>query len=172
MALVLIAETGAGVTGANSYATRAQGDAYHEGRLHAAAWTGASDSIKDAALVMATRFLDSNVQWLGTRNELDQALGWPREGAIWDGHEVPRDMLPRPVIDATCELARLLIVADLQAEQDADNVKSVNLGQSALQIEFKDDSKTRRIPLAIGELLQGLGATASGGGITQRRLTR
>jgi hypothetical protein len=172
MALVLVVETGAGIEGANSYASRADGDTYHEGRLHSSAWTGATNETKEQALVMATRFLDSNVEWKGIRNALSQALGWPRRGALWDGHEVPRDMVPRPVINATCELARLLIGADLQAEQDSDNVKAINLGQSALVIDFKDDSKTRRIPLAIGELLQGLGATTSGGGITQRRLVR
>mgnify|MGYP001809757203 CR=1 FL=1 len=172
MPLTVIAETGAGVANANSYATRAACDAYHEGRLHGSTWNTASDATKDAALVHSTRFLDANVQWQGGRVAIDQALAWPRKDVVWDGHDVPEDMLPRPVRDATCELARLLIGADLQAEQDSDNVSELNLGQSALVIKFKGDSQTRRVPLAIGELLQGLGGTASGGGIIQRRITR
>lgn len=172
MALVLIAETGAGVPDANTYATVEQGDAYHEARLHAAAWNDSDDDTKGQALVMATRFLDANVQWQGQRIDLEQSLAWPRKGVVWDGHPVPEDHLPRPVRDATCELARLLIANDLQADQSADNIKSLNLGQSALEIEFKDDSKTRRVPLAIGELLQGLGATQSGSGINIRKITR
>lgn len=172
MALILIAEDGSGVANANSYATRAQADAYNEGRLHAAAWTAATDATKDAALVHATRFLDANVTWQGTRVELEQALAWPREDVTWDGHDVPSDMLPAPVRDATCELARLLIGADLQADQASDNVASIGLGQGALEIDFKDSSRTRRVPLAIGELLQGLGRTTTGGGITIRKVTR
>jgi hypothetical protein len=172
MPLVLTAETGAGVEDANTYATREQANQYHEGRLHSSAWAGASNTTRDTALVMATRFLDGNVQWQGSRVDIDQALAWPRTGVVWDGHAVKDDSLPRPVKDATCELARLLIGADLQADQDADNIKSMNLGQSALEIEFKDNSRTRRIPLAIGELLQGLGATASGAGINSRRVVR
>ncbi len=172
MPLILIAETGAGIAGANSYATVAEADSYHEGRLHASAWTAAIQATKEAALVMATRFLDGNVEWLGRRIDIDQALAWPRQGAIWDGHAVPCDLLPRPVKNAASELARLLIGADLQADQDADNISSLNLGQSALVVEFKDSSRTRRIPLVIGELLQGLGATRSGTGINTRRVSR
>ncbi len=172
MAITLTAETGAGVADANTYATRAQADQYHEGRLHTAAWTSAAPAVKDQALVMATRFLDANVAWQGSRNKIDQSLAWPRRGVTWDGHPVPDDMMPRPVVDATCELARLLLENDLQADQENDNIKSINLGNSALQIEFKDTSKTRRIPLAIGELLQGLGATSTSGKIQQRPVTR
>jgi len=172
MALVLIAETGASVAGANSYATVGQADAYHEGRLHAAAWTAANQATKEAALVMATRFLDANVEWAGQRIDIDQALAWPRRGVRWDGHAVQESSLPRPVRAATCELARLLIGSDLQADQDADNIASINLGQSALEIQFKDNSRTRRVPLAIGELLEGLGATRSGTGINTRKITR
>jgi hypothetical protein len=172
MAITLTAETGAGVADANTYATRAQADQYHEGRLHTAAWTSAAPAVKDQALVMATRFLDANITWQGNRIDINQALAWPRKSVTWDGHPVPEDMLPKPVVDATCELARLLITADLQADQENDNIKSLNLGNSALEIEFKDGSKTRRIPLAIGEILQGIGGSNSGNGITQRKVTR
>lgn len=172
MALILIVEDGTGVADANAYATVLQADAYHEGRLHSSTWNGASPDTKAQALVMATRFLDANVTWQGERLQIDQALAWPRSGVEWDGHPVPTNMLPRPVRDATCELARLLIEQDLQGEQTSDNIKKLGLGQSAVEIEFKDDSQTRRIPLAIGELLQGLGATTTGGGITLRKVTR
>lgn len=172
MPLILIAETGAGITNANSYATLAQGNQWHEGSLQAATWTAASDATKETALVAATRFLDANVEWQGYRVEIDQALAWPRLEVVFDGHSVPWDSLPSPVVNATCELARLLMGADLQADQESDNIKSIGLGQSALEIEFKDGSKTRRMPIAIGELLQGLGATRSGGGINIRRVTR
>ena len=39
MALTLIKETGAGLVDANSYASAADGDAYHDGHLYATAWT-------------------------------------------------------------------------------------------------------------------------------------
>jgi hypothetical protein len=39
MALTLIKETGAGLSDANSYASAADGNAYHDGHLYAASWT-------------------------------------------------------------------------------------------------------------------------------------
>lgn len=170
MPLILIPEDGTGVPNANTYATRAQADEYHEGRLHGSTWTAATPESKDQALVSATRYLDT-LTWEGERISIDQALAWPRTGAVWDGHEVPDTMLPRPVRDATIELARLLLDSDLQAEQDSDNVKEIGLGQNAVNIVFKDGSKTRRMPLAIGELLQGLGGSTEGG-ITIRKISR
>lgn len=172
MALVLIAETGAGVAGANTYATRAQANTYHEARLHAAAWEAATDATKEKALAMATRHLDANTEWLGERITLEQPLAWPRTGIEWQGFEAPEDWMPQQVVEATAELARLLIEADLQADQSGDGIKKLGLGSGALEIEFKDGNKTRRIPLAIGEMLQGIGSTASQGSINQRRTTR
>lgn len=172
MALVLIVEDGSEVAGANSYASLAQGDAYHEGRLHSSAWTGADNATKETALVMASRLLDGNVQWLGHRMTITQQLGWPRCGVEWEGHEIPSDTVPQPVRNATIELARLLITTDLQAQQASDNIKSLGLGNGALEIEFKDDSETERVPVAIGELLLGLGGVTSKRGITQRRVVR
>jgi len=63
MALVLNATPGA--ADANSYATVADADAYHEGHLYASAWTSASNTTKEQALVMATRWLDAQVRWAG-----------------------------------------------------------------------------------------------------------
>ena len=77
MALTLIKEDGTGKVDANAYANAADGDAYHEGHLYAAAWTVASAGNKDAALVMATRLIDSQFQFGGFKRLSTQALQWP-----------------------------------------------------------------------------------------------
>ena len=41
MALILTKEDGTGKSDANSYASTADGDAYHDGHLYASAWTAA-----------------------------------------------------------------------------------------------------------------------------------
>src|SRR5512142_3139964 len=79
MALTLVKEDGTGKSDANSYADVADGDAYFEGHLYATAWTGATDDAKAAALVMATRLVDSQFQFNGFRAHETQALQWPRE---------------------------------------------------------------------------------------------
>ena len=78
MALVLIKETGAGLSDANSYATAADGDGYHDGHLYAAVWTAAVTGSKEKALVMATRLIDGLFQFNGFKRMSTQALQWPR----------------------------------------------------------------------------------------------
>ena len=79
MALTLIKEDGTGRTDANSYATVAEGDAYFDAHLYPSAWTAATATTKAAALVMATRLVDSQYQFNGFRAHDTQALQWPRE---------------------------------------------------------------------------------------------
>ena len=79
MALTLVKEDGTGKVDANSYAAVADGDAYFEGHLYASAWTAATSGTKAAALVMATRLVDSQFQFNGYRAHETQALQWPRE---------------------------------------------------------------------------------------------
>ena len=78
MALTLIKEDGTGRVDANSYASAADGDAYHDGHLYATAWTGATTGNKERALVFATRLIDSLFQFGGGRAKTEQALQWPR----------------------------------------------------------------------------------------------
>ena len=65
MALTLKKEDGSGFSDANAYADVADGDAYHEGHLYASAWSGASAGDKAAALVMASRVIDAQMQFRG-----------------------------------------------------------------------------------------------------------
>src|SRR5512136_3481655 len=79
MALTLNKEDGTGMGEANSYADVADGDMYFEGHLYASAWTAASEDTKGAALIMATRLVDTQFQFNGYKAHEDQALQWPRE---------------------------------------------------------------------------------------------
>ena len=79
MALTLVKETGSGLASANSYADVTDGDSYFEGHLYASAWVAALTATKTAALVMATRLVDSQFQFNGFRSNEGQALQWPRE---------------------------------------------------------------------------------------------
>jgi hypothetical protein len=79
MALTLVKEDGTGKADANSYAAVADADSYFEAHLYASAWTAATATTKAAALVMATRLVDSQYQFNGFRAHDTQALQWPRE---------------------------------------------------------------------------------------------
>lgn len=130
MALILIKETGAGLVDANAYANAADGDAYHEGHLYATAWTAATLANKEAALVMATRLIDAEYQFNGLKANDAQALQWPRRQCRIPDYEdeLPADSVPKAVMEATCELARELLVADRTAAPEGEGLKYENTG--------------------------------------------
>ena len=126
MPLTVIKEDGTGKPDANTYADVADGDAYHAGHLYATAWTAATADQKAVALVMATRLIDAEFQFNGTRTTANQALQWPRAMCPEpDNVHVPisvllpipydyvqYDTVPKAVVQATCEMARELLIAD------------------------------------------------------------
>jgi hypothetical protein len=163
MPLTLTKEDGSGLTDANSYASAADGDAYHDGHLYASAWTAATLANKEKALVMATRLIDAHYQFGGTRSSNKQALQWPREDCRdpdanpdWLGQRfVPSDEVPKGVMDATCETARALIVEDRTANPLGEGLSFSALGD--LQQSFDKSDRRPVIPYAAQAMLNKFG---------------
>ena len=158
MALTLIKEDGTGKVDANSYANAADGDAYHDGHLYATAWTAATLANKEKALVMATRLIDAEYQFNGVKANDGQALQWPREDCQDpDGSDVlASNIVPRVVLDATCEMARELLVADRTAAPLGEGLRYENIGTT--QTGF-DKSDTRPVISHVAQaMLAKLGA--------------
>ncbi len=144
MSLTVIKETGAGLADANSYASVADGDAYFEGHLYATAWAGATSTTKAAALVMATRLVDTQFQFNGYRTSETQALQWPRERCPDPDRNlvtstplspvltnfVPSDLVPQGVAFAVCEMARELLIADRTAAPPGEGLTSLQTSHS------------------------------------------
>ena len=140
MSLTLIKEDGTCKTDANSYADLTDGNAYHDGHLYASAWTAASDAQKAVALVMASRLIDAEFQFNGTRTNALQGLQWPRARCPEpDAIHVPLqvllpipsdfvrfDSVPKSVVQATCEMARELLIADRTAAPVGEGLKYYN----------------------------------------------
>ena len=68
----------------------------------------------------------------GVKAHSTQALQWPREGCHdpdadgWAGGTVPDEVVPKAVIDATCEMARELLIADRTAAPPGEGLKYFN----------------------------------------------
>jgi hypothetical protein len=173
MALVLIKETGAGLSDANSYASVADADSYHEGHLYGSAWTTASTSTKEAALVMATRLIDGCHQFNGRKVSSTQGLQWPRAKAIdpdgagstglfsGTGFFFAEDVVPIAVVNATCELARELIKADSTDATDAEGLQSISIA-GALTMQFDKKDQQAKIPETARVFLAKLGTYLPG----------
>src|SRR5215471_2479634 len=156
--MTLIKEDGSGKSDANTYATVADGDAYHEAHLYASAWTGATTGKKEAALVMATRLIDSHFRFLGDRVHDAQALGWPRAGCPnpeMRRYDLPPSAVPTALVQATCETARALIVEDRTANPLGEGLKFTGLAD--LQQTFDKSDRQPVIPRVAQALLHGLG---------------
>ena len=140
MPLTLIKEDGTGKADANAYANVADGDAYHAGHLYASAWTAASADQKAVALAMASRLIDDEYQFGGVKSVDSQALQWPRyrcpdpdrDATLGVGllltseNWVPENLVPKPVVQAACELARELLIADRTAAPAGEGLKYYN----------------------------------------------
>ena len=154
MPLTIIKEDGTGKADANAYANVADGDAYHAGNLYASAWTAATADNKAVALVMASRLIDAEYQFGGTRAVASQALQWPREDCPDPdaGDMVAETMVPKAVVEAACELARELIVTDRTAAPAGEGLKYYN--NAGVQTGY-DKADTRPIIPAVVQAFLG-----------------
>jgi hypothetical protein len=188
MALTLVKEDGTGKADANSYADVADGDAYHDGHLYASAWTAAISSRKAAALVMATRVIDSQFQFNGSRTSSSQALQWPRaecpdpdKGLVTLSALLPilsnfvdYDTVPAAVVQATCEMARELLLVDrtaappgegIAATQTSQATHTATDGSSGMSSTTYSKADTRPIISSVARAMLGkFGALISSGG--------
>jgi hypothetical protein len=128
--MTLAKEDGTGLPGANSYASVADGEDYFAGHLYATAWTGASPGNREKALMFATRLVDAQFQFGGARAREDQGLQWPRSQCPDpDGNGsspfVREDRVPKAVVEATCEMARELLIQDRTAAHPGEGLIAV-----------------------------------------------
>jgi hypothetical protein len=151
-------EDGTGKADANSYASVADCEAYHAGHLYASAWTGALESQQTAALVMATRLIDAEYQFGGTRAVASQALQWPREDCPDPdaGDMVAETMVPKAVVEAACELARELLITDRTAAPAGEGLKYYN--NAGVQTGYDKTDTRPIIPAVVQALLAKYGA--------------
>ena len=158
MSLTLIKETGAGLTDANSYANVTDGDAYHDGHLYATAWTGATATGKAAALVMASRLIDAEFQFNGVRAIAGQAMAWPRRVCPDpdSGDMLAFNAIPGLVVNATCELARELLIADRTASPAGEGLSYQNVGST--QTGYNKSDTRPIIPAVVQAMLSKYGA--------------
>ena len=124
----------------NSYCTVDLAETYFDARLHAAAWTGADDEDKERALIQATRALDSYVAWI---EQPDKAAP------------------PQVVMDATCELALVLLAGDVQVKDDMDGIQQVSIAGMTI---VSAGAGKRLIPDHVSLLLREYGRVKGGGG--------
>lgn len=136
--MAFVVEDGTGLSNATAYVTVQFVDDYHA-ELFNEGWSGSAEE-KQAAILQATRYIDLTYSFLGFVVLKTQALSWPRSG-IWteDLIEVPDDVVPSQVQNATAELARLVRkdCIDLIAIAAFTGVQRRRERQGEVELEFE-----------------------------------
>ena len=184
MSLTLITTPKA--TNANSYATVAEANTYHNTIREEAdlVWSALHDGKKARLLAMATRLIDEHFIFLGFKSENDQSLQWPRSGVLVDGKyaqgvldHLDRDTIPQFVKDATSEFARILSAEDTTADDDTAGFKQIMVQGISLTMDQSSRISKGVIRSSVYSTLRKYGdyipsLNAGSGGIGQNRTVR
>lgn len=147
-----------GTTDYDVYINLADANTYLAGQVSATAWRAETDDdVKERAIVSATRTLDRQL-WQGEKTDPDQLHAFPRTGLTYpdSGDEVDSTAVPQEVIDATSELAALLLDgSEVQTNVDPNTnlVQSLRAGSVAISYFRGGDAWASRFPTVIQELL-------------------
>lgn len=108
-------------------------------RLYTSTWHTADLEERTAALLWATKLLDT-LSWKGTRTETDQNLSWPRDGVtLEDGlDELDSTTVPQQIKDATAQLALELLSSDTTAPTGTEGLSRIRVDVIDIQIKSSD----------------------------------
>lgn len=115
-----------------------------------------TDAEKEAALVEATRILDSQFDWKGLIASETQALRWPRSG-VYDADDrlISDSIVPKAIKDAVCSLAYYL-VQNGGLKQAQGEIKGLKIGP--IDLKFAEGSETIGVPKYIARSLKSFGS--------------
>lgn len=160
--MTLTVEDGTGKIDANSYASIAEIDAYFSEHLYATSWDAATTPQKEAAAIMATRWLTVAIKWDGYRiSSTLQALSWPRNDA-WtlDYKYIASDVVPTEVKNAQAELSQGFLESNVVADPDDYGIKKIKV--DTIEVEFDKLDRKPFIMKSVIDLLDGLGVAVGG----------
>ena len=161
MSFTLVAETGSGVSGANSYATVSNADTYFEGQIYKDSWIKASAAQKAQALAMATSTLDTLVSWDGTKKASTNPLEWPRKNVTEkNGYAVADNIIPDVVKEATYLTALGLLESNRREEPGDAGIDE--LGLEGINIKFNKTDRSSILPHFVMLIVEDYGRIKGG----------
>ncbi len=159
----IVVETGAGISSANSYGALADANAYHADRNNAA-WAAAPTIAREAALIVATDYLEAFYSAPAAPLNAAQALQWPT---------VALAAVPARLRAATYLLALEALGGPLRgsSERGTKRVRKKLDGVGETETEFDDAAPGDRFP-SITAMLDGIASPKGLGGVVVGKLTR
>jgi hypothetical protein len=155
MAQVIIITTPKGAT-SNAYCDEDKATVILlQHRLHSSKWEAATIDEQRAALIWATRLIDSSFDFDGYRVTKEQALRMPRSGLIDDdGYQIDPDTIPVILERGTAEYAAALVKEDRTADPDllGKGFTSVSLGEISVDVGSRQSMQL--VPEYVAEILR------------------
>jgi hypothetical protein len=152
-----------GGANSNSYLTEAEANAYLTNeRLYITAWTAATTTVREQALIWATFLIDASFEFEGSRRYLTQALRFPRAGLVdVDGDYIDQDTIPSLIKKATATYALYLLQGDRTAEPSilGLGIKEAKIGPLSVIVDSLENKPI--IPDDIALILAPLGSLTS-----------
>jgi hypothetical protein len=163
MAFTFVVETGEGLPTATSYISVEEATDYFEpDQTATATWTAFTQAEQEYYLAWASRLLDQKCEYHGVPTSEVQGLRWPRTGARnRDGQVISGFIIPVPIKQATCELAKYLFNgADITTGPDVQQLSKIKV--DVIEIEWQADTAQVEFPSIINAILRGLGYLRAG----------
>lgn len=180
--MTIIVEDGSGVTGANSYQSLNDWQAYAD--AHGFDYSAKTDEEAEAALIRATTWLDNNyrARWLGVRTYGNlQMLLWPRKQGIYvngtfyqnsylttitdaEGVAIAINEIPSALIAAHAEATwRELVTPGSLAPDEGRDAAIHRLQAGSVSIEYSVTAPTATTFTIIDQILSALLASSDVG---------
>lgn len=155
-------EDGTGLSAANSYVSVTEANDYLiQNNFVFPTWDAIESGDKQKVLSWASRYLDQKARWNGEKTVKESGLRWPRKGVEdVDGEEIPEDVIPIQLKQATIEMARYLLDSDRSADRGQDGLKEIQV--DVIKLVFDNSYRLPEVPNEINNILRGLGVIISG----------
>lgn len=160
--MALIVEDGTGLATAESFISVADASA-RQAALGNTNWATLTETEMEQALRRATAYMEQAYRqsWKGTRLYRDQALSWPRYGAVVDGYDLNSDYVPADVANACADLAFKAAADDLAPDLER-GIKREKVGPLETEFDTLSPQATRyrAADMALAPYLKGSSAMA------------
>ena len=136
--MTLVVETGALVSGANTYVSVANFKAWADDRN--VTYTD-DDGVIEHKIFRAMDYFET-LHFLGLKADENQALQWPRDQVYIDGYAVESDEIPAQVKNALYELVKIEFDGDSALSPQERQAISEKIGD--IQVTYADHAGMRR----------------------------
>jgi len=157
--MLLVVETGLGLSDANSYIEIADVERYLPSSMYDK-FSELEELEKIDRMIIASMFINYSFNWLGLQKTIEQGLSWPRTNVFFQGHKIPDDYIPIQIKKASVMALNLIMQFGINffQENGKAQVKRQKLGIieteyfEALKANFIDNTEYQDI----NNMLRGL----------------